>query len=586
MKIGEMEKEGIYTMNNKQVAKTLHYLGDLLEVSGENAFRVSAYRRAARALENSKQSITDLDGSLTQINGIGKGMAQVITEILQTGTTERLEELKNSLPPGLIELLQLSGIGPKTIYTLYKELDITDLTQLQAAAEQEQIRPLKGFGPKKEQKILESIKRFQERPDRVLLSDALQLGNKLVAQLEQLPGVQKIALAGSVRRRKETIKDIDIIIATTDATALTESLTTLPEIKKMLQSGPTKVNLIAQVGTISLSVDIRFVTLDQFASTLHHFTGSTAHNIRIRQIGKSLGLKVNEYGIEDTSTGETLTFDDETAFFAKLGLAYVPPELREDRGEIEAATTDQIPDLLTTSQYVGDLHTHSLYSDGAHSIQQMARVAKSRGYQYLAITDHSRSLRVASGLSIAELQEQWAEIDRINAEIDDFQILKGSEVDILTDGTLDYPDEILAQLDLVVASIHTSFQLSEAEMTKRLIRAIENPYVHIIGHPTGRLLLRRDAYALDIDAVFRAAQDTGTILELNANPYRLDLHDKHLQLAKEEYELKFSINTDAHATEQLALLPYGIGTARRGWLTKQDVLNAQPWSVAKTWLKS
>ena len=354
----------------------------------------------------------------------------------------------------------------------------------------------------------------------------------------------------------------------------------------MLQVGERKIHFLAQLDEVRLPVDVRFVTKEQFATALHHFTGSTDHNIRIRQIGKKLGYKVNEYGIEDMSTGEILTFETETDFFRQLQLPYMVPEIREDRGEIEAAKQDQLPNLVTEEMMKGDLHTHSLYSDGAHSIEEMVRAAITRGYQYLAITDHSRSLKVANGLTIEELIEQWEEIDRINEQFSNFQVLKGTEVDILPDGSLDYPDDILSKMDIVIASVHTSFQLDQQTMTQRIIKAMSHPHVHIIGHPTGRLLLRREPYALDLDQIFRAAHETGTLLELNANPHRLDLNDQLLKKAKEEYHVKFSINTDAHAMEQLSLITFGIGTARRGWLEKDDMINMQPWEQAKKWLKN
>lgn len=573
-------------MNNKQIARILHHLADLLELSGENVFRIRAYRRAARAIENSKQSLIHLRDRLEEIDGIGKGMAQAIQEIFETGTTQLLEERKQALPPGLIDLLQLSGVGPKTIYTLYQELKITNLDELKQAIEKQKIRSLKGFGPKKEQKIMASIQSFEQRPNRVLWSDALLLGERLLAKVRNLPFAEKAEIAGSLRRKKETIKDIDLLVATNDARKVIESIKQFPEMKEMRQEGALKIHFLAQLDEISLPVDIRFVTKEQFATALHHFTGSTDHNIRIRQIGKKLGYKVNEYGIVDSSTGDTLTFETETDFFKQLQLPYIPPEIREDRGEIEAANRDLLPDLVTEDMMKGDLHIHTLYSDGAHSIEEMVQAAIQMGYQYLAITDHSRSLRVASGLSIEELWEQWKEIDRINEQLPSFQVLKGAEVDILPDGSLDYPDEILSQMDIVIASIHTSFQLDQKTMTNRIIKAMKNPYVHIIGHPTGRLLLRREPYAFDLDQVFQVAQETGTLLELNANPHRLDLNDLLLKKAKEVYKIKFSINTDAHAIEQLSLITFGIGTARRGWLEKHDILNMQPWEEAKKWLKN
>lgn len=572
-------------MNNKEIAKTLNSLADLMELSGENPFRVRAYRRAARTIEMSRQSIETKQDQLEEMNGIGKGMARVIREIMETGTTQLLEERKKALPPGLIDLLQLPGVGPKTISKLYQQLNITNLEELKQAIQRQELRSLKGFGVKKEQKIWNAIETYEQRPNRVLWPHARILAEKLMNRLHKLPSIEKVALAGSLRRKKETIKDIDYLAVTNDVQQAINEIQQIREVTEMLQTGESKVHFLAEWEEICLPVDVRFVPLAQFGSALHHFTGSSEHNVRIRQIGKKLGYKVNEYGIEDLATGKQYTFETETAFFQHLQLPYIAPELREDRGEIETAQNNQLPNLVTQEMIKGDLHTHTLYSDGAHSIQEMAQAAKEMGYQYLAITDHSRSLRVASGLTIEELQQQWREIDQLNERFSDFHILKGSEVDILPDGSLDYPDEILSQLDLVIASIHTSFQLDQKTMTKRLIKAMKNPYVHIIGHPTGRLLLRREPYALDLEQIFQVAQETGTILELNANPRRLDLSDSLLKQAKETYNLKFAINTDAHAVDQLSLISYGIGTARRGWLEKEDVINMHPWSTAKKWLK-
>lgn len=573
-------------MNNKQIAKTLHHLADLLELSGENAFRVRAYRRAARSVENSRQNFIHIYDRLEELDGIGKGMAETIREIIQTGTTSLLEERKKALPPGLIELLQLSGVGPKTIYTLYQALNITNIDELKEAVEKQKVRSLKGFGPKKEEKILKAIEAYQQRPNRVLWSEALFLAERLLSQLQELPFTEQAEIAGSLRRKKETIKDIDLLVATENVREVIHAIKQFPEMKEMLTEGTTKIHFLAEWEEVSLPVDVRFVTIEQFASALHHFTGSTDHNIRIRQIGKKLGYKVNEYGMEDRSSGKILTFETEADFFRQLQLPYIPPEIREDRGEIEAGMTDQLPSPITQEMMKGDLHTHTLYSDGAHSIEEMAQAAQQMGYQYLAITDHSRSLRVASGLSIEELFEQWKEIERINEQLAPFRILKGTEVDILPDGSLDYPDEILSQMDIVIASIHTSFQLDRKTMTNRIIKAMQNPYVHIIGHPTGRLLLRREPYALDLEQIFHVARETGTLLELNANPHRLDLSDINLKKAKEEYQIKFSINTDAHSIEQLSLISFGIGTAQRGWLEKNDILNMQPWEEAKKWIKN
>lgn len=560
-------------MNNKQIAAILHQIADYLELSGENAFRVGAYRKAARAVENSRFSVSEEPERIPELPGVGKGTASIIQEILDTGTAGLLEELKEQLPPELPQLLLLPGLGPKSIYTLYKELGITNLEQLKESAENGEIRRLPGFGVRKEQKILEAIKQFNEQPERVLLSQAILVAERLLERLRVIPQISKAEVAGSVRRRKETIKDLDFVIATEEPEEVAERIAQIPEVIEVEAKGDTKVRVRVEVEDIIIGADFRMVSPEQFATALHHFTGSKEHNVRIRQRAKQFGWKVNEYGIVDAKTGETRTFPSEEAFFHHLDLPYIPPELREDRGEIERAEARELPRLIEKSDYRGDLHCHTLYSDGADSIYKMAHAAEKRGYEYLAITDHSQSLRVAGGLSVEDVRQQWEEIDRLNEELENITILKGTEMDILPDGRLDFPDELLAEMDLVIASVHSSFRQSEEMMTRRLVEAMENPYVHIIAHPTGRLLLRREGYKLNLEHILQTAKDTGTILEINANPNRLDLSDELVKKAKEEYGILFTINTDAHSVNGFDLVDYGIATARRGWLEAKDVIN-------------
>ncbi|MBA4543740.1 MULTISPECIES: DNA polymerase/3'-5' exonuclease PolX [Thermoactinomyces] len=563
-------------MHNKQIAAALLELADLLEISGENAFKVNAYRRASRTVENCRFPIAKQLDRLEELPGIGKGTAGVIEELVAAGSIGMLEELKSTLPPGLPELLKLPGLGPRSVHTLYKELDIKNMDELKEAAEKQKIRSLPGFGPKKEQKILEAIAQVQNRPERRLLHEALFVASHLAEQLKDEEEVLQMELAGSLRRRKETIKDIDFVIATVSPVELGRKIVRLPVVTEIIGQGETKVSVRVNVEGIEMGADFRLVTPAQFASALHHFTGSKEHNVRIRQRAKKYGLKVSEYGIFNSETDETMTFADEREFFAALDLPWIAPELREDRGEMERAEQDNLPGLIRPEEIRGDLHMHTLYSDGADSIKNMALAAKARGYEYIAITDHSVSLKVAGGLSVEELMEQWAEIERINAELEGIVILKGVEMDILPDGRLDYPDEILARMDFVIASIHSRFNQDEEAMTKRIIQAMENPYVNMIAHPTGRLLLRRDPYSVDVDRIFQAAKETGTILELNSNPHRLDLNDELIKKAKEEYGLTFAINTDAHSTAELGNIAYGVATARRGWLEPKDVLNTLP----------
>jgi DNA polymerase (family X) len=572
-------------LNNKQIAGTLHALADYMEIKGENVFKVNAFRRAARTIENSRFQIAEALDRLPELPGIGKGTAEVIREIVATGTSRYLEELKAELPPELPLLLKLPGLGPKSVHTLYHKLSVTNLDGLKQAAEKKQIQTLAGFGPKKEKKILEAIEQFQKRPERFLLHEAMAVAAVIRQRLQAIPGVEKVELAGSIRRFKETIKDIDFVLATNHPAEVAEQIAQLPEVTQVVGQGETKVSIVVDTEGLVMGVDVRLVSPGQFGSALSHFTGSKEFNIRIRQRAKQYGWKVSEYGIYDAETGQTAKFEKEADFFAHLDLPFIPPELREDRGEMEKADQSSLPALIRLEDYRGDLHAHTLYSDGAHSIKDMALAAKAKGYEYMAVTDHSRSLKVAGGLTVDEVYEQWEEIDQLNREGLGIQILKGAEVDILADGTLDYPDDLLKQMDLVIASVHTQFRQDEATMTRRIIRAMENPYVNILAHPTGRLLLRRDAYAVDVDRLFQAARETGTILELNANPHRLDLNDRLLKKAKEEYGLTFTINTDAHSTAEYDSIIYGIATARRGWLEKEDVINAYPLERLKAVLK-
>ncbi|WP_052807266.1 DNA polymerase/3'-5' exonuclease PolX [Risungbinella massiliensis] len=574
-------------MNNKQVAGILHTYGDYLEISGENAFRVGAYRKAARAIENSRQAVADLE-DLTSLPGVGKGTATVIAEILSTGKLLALEELKEALPPELPKLLNVPGLGPKSIYTLHKELGVRNLQDLRDVAEGQKIRGLSGFGPKKEQKILEGLEQLHARPERILLHEADLVAYRLLSQIQDMQEVKRVQLAGSIRRRKETIKDIDFVLSTLDPITVAKQIVSLPEVQEVVNHGDTKVSIIVKVEEIVVSCDVRLVTEEQFASALHHFTGSKDHNVRVRQRAKQMGLKVSEYGVENTESGETITFSSEQEFFDHLHLPYIIPELREDRGEMEQGDKANLPDLIEQHDYCGDLHMHTLYSDGANSILEMALAAKERGYEYIAITDHSRSLQVASGLSIKELEEQWKEIEDVNRQLkgEGITVLKGTEMDILPDGTLDFPDEVLRELDIVIAAIHINFRQSEEVMTRRILNAMENPYVNIIAHPTGRKLLQRDSYPVNLEKLFQTAKETGTILELNANPHRLDLNDEQLKRMKEEYGLMTAINTDAHSIEGLGMLPYGIATARRGWLRKEDVLNTLTLTELKKLLGS
>lgn len=560
-------------LSNRDVATIIFTLADYMEVDGANPFRVNAYRRAAQAVENLKSPLNEQLDELTSIEGIGRGTAAVIREIALTGELQLLDEYKAKVPASVMQLLHIPGLGPKTVKTVFQKLGVTDIPSLKQAIVAGNVRKLPGFGPKKEANILAGIERFGKRPERLLLGQALPLAEALHAHIQVIPGVEKACLAGSVRRMRETVKDVDLIVATTDPVRVATAIVRLPDVAEVISHGETKVTILFDSEQL-LQVDVRLVKPAQFATTLHHFTGSKEHNVRIRQLAKQKGWKVNEYGVERQSDAEIVTFPSETAFYEQLGLPYIPPELRE--GE---ALPDDVPALVQLSDIKGDLHMHTVWSDGHHSVRQMAEAARAKGYKYIAITDHSRSLRVAGGLSIEELLAQREEIVAVNRELTDIRVLAGVEMDILADGRLDYPDDVLQSLDYVIAAVHSGLQQDARTMTKRLLAAIENPYVHQIAHPTGRLLNRRDPYAFDVEEVFRRAGETGTILELNANPNRLDLNDRLLRRATEDFGVKIAVNTDAHRVENLDLMRYGIGTARRGWLTGADVVNA--WSPDK-----
>lgn len=565
-------------LSNRDVANLLFELANYMEIDGENPFRANAYRRAGQAVEKLKQPLEGMKEDLESINGIGKGTAAVIREIMQTGETSLLQQYREKLPESLMTLLAIPGLGPRSVKTLYQKLHITTITQLEQAIEQKKLRSLPGFGAKSEAKILEGINRVGKRPERILLGLALPIAEDLLAHIESLPGVEKASLAGSIRRMQETVRDIDIIVAARQPEQVADNIVTLPQVKEVVNHGTTKVSVFVEAEW-PLQVDVRIVPPEQFTTTLHHFTGSKDHNVRIRQLAKEKGWKVSEYGIELPEDGHTLTFNSEAQFYRQLGLPYIPPELRQGREETEIHPEQGLPGLVTEKDIKGDLHMHSQWSDGHNTIREMAEAAKAKGYDYIAITDHSRSLIIAGGLSIDELARQREEIEQVNREIEGIAVLAGVEMDILPDGRLDYPDDVLQSLDFVIASVHSSFGQDEKTMTKRILQAIENPYVHMIAHPTGRLINRRDAYAVTLPEIFKKAAETGTVMELNANPNRLDLNDRLLKQAVEEYGVTIAVNTDAHRIDNLNLMRYGVGTARRGWLTPESILNT--WSLDK-----
>lgn len=555
-------------INKKDIIRLLEKIAIYMELKGENPFKISAFRKAAAALETDDRSLAEID-DMTKIPGIGKGTSAVIKEYLETGESVALQELQEEVPAGLVPLLQLPGLGGKKIAKLYKELDVKNIEDLREVCELKKVRELPGFGAKTEEKILAAIEESGKRPDRLPISYMLPLAESIERHLADMTGIQRFSRAGSLRRLRETIKDLDFIIAAADSAAVKEQLLALPGIKEVIAAGDTKVSVVI-AGDWDVSVDFRIVTAEEFASTLHHFTGSKDHNVRMRQLAKERGEKISEYGVESNETGTITTFETEEAFYHHFQLPWIPPEIREDGTEVE-----QFPGfgrLIKLSDIKGDVHMHTTWSDGAYSLEEMIEACRAKGYEYMAITDHSRFLKVANGLSVERLLKQNEEIRRLNAQYDDIEILSGTEMDILPDGTLDYDDEILSQLDFVIASIHSSFSQPRETIMERLKTALINPHVDLIAHPTGRLIGRRDGYEVDMEMLIQLAKETNTALELNANPQRLDLSAEHLKQAQAA-GVKIFINTDAHAIEHLGFMEVGAKAARKGWLRPDTVVN-------------
>jgi DNA polymerase (family X) len=556
-------------LTKKDIVRLLETISIYMELKGENTFKVSAFRKAAAALEADDRSLTEI-GDFTSLSGIGKGTAAVIDEYIQTGESTVLKELQEEVPKGLISLLQIQGLGGKKISKLYLELGIENIEDLKEACQAKKVQELAGFGKKTEEKILQAIESVGTRPERLPIAFMLKIAELIEAELHHFTGIEKLSRAGSLRRMRETIKDLDFIISTNNPAEIRDQLLNLPKIKEVIAAGDTKVSLTLQFD-YDISVDFRLVKPEEFATTLHHFTGSKEHNVRMRQLAKERGEKISEYGVENVETGEVRTFSSESDFYQYFGLPFFPPELREDGREVDELSADH--QLISLEDIKGDLHMHSTWSDGAYSIEEMVEACRARGYQYMAITDHSQYLKVANGLDRERLRKQHEEIRKLNEKYDDFRILTGVEMDILPDGTLDYDDELLAEVDVVIASIHSSFSQPEEKIMTRLKNALINAHVDIIAHPTGRLIGRREGYPVDIDMLIQLAKETNTVLELNANPHRLDLSAENVRKAQEA-GVKIAINTDAHHKDTLSHMEIGVASARKGWILKENVLNA------------
>ncbi len=567
-------------MTNAEIAAALEELGVLYELDGAVKYRVLAYSTAAKAIRESPVSVTELaaQGRATEVPGVGKTLAEKIDALIETGEIPAAVKLKAKFPPTLIEVTRVPGVGPKTARRLFEELEISSMEDLKAAAEGEKIRDVKGLGAKAEENILAALERLGEPgegPGRLLLSKVKPIAEELASALREHPAANQVEVAGSVRRWGETCKDIDLIATAEEPTALSEHLASHPLIAAA--GNPTENGVHAQTHN-GVSVDLRIVPPAAFGNLLQHFTGSQAHNVQLREEAVARGLSVSEHGITQTESGDVQTCATEREVYERLGYEYIEPELREGRGELKAAREGKLPQLVEISDIKGDLHSHTTLSDGRNSVEEMGEAARDRGYEYLAITDHSASHGFGDHVTAERLWERIEEIKAWNKQTGTkkFRLLSGSEINIGLDGSLDYPDDLVAALDWVVASVHTSFNVSEKQMTERVVTAIENPNVDCIGHLTGRLIGRREPYGVDVEKVAEAAARTGTMIEINGNPNRRDLSDLHARLAAQA-GVRVVLNTDAHGVDTLDNMAYAIATARRAWLTAEDVANTRTW---------
>jgi DNA polymerase (family 10) len=570
--LGVTTVRGNMPVHNADIAAIFMEIADLLEIEGENPFRVRAYRNAARSvgeLGRSVQTMISKGEDLKRVPGVGADLDSKIREIVATGTCTLLQHLRGTLPPAIADLLQIPGLGPKRVRALHEALAVETQEQLACAAREGQIRKLPSFGAKTEARILESIEAQLNKSRRFKLAIAEQYAEPLLACSRTTPGVDKVYAAGSLRRMRETVGDLDILVTARDSAAVIQRFTHYEEVNTVLASGDTRSSIVLRCG---MQVDLRVVIPQSAGAALVYFTGSKAHNIALRRIAQARGLKINEYGVFRGS--ERIAGETEESVYAAIGLAWVAPELREDRGEVEAARTNRLPVLIERGDLRGDLHAHTNATDGHDSLREMALAARNNGLTYLAITDHSQRLAMAHGLDPVRLAKQIDEIDRLNGELPDITLLKGIEVDILEDGSLDLPDSILARLDMVVGAIHSQFDLPRVKQTARVLRAMDHPCFSILAHPSGRLIDEREPCDIDMLSVIRKARARGCYLELNAHPGRLDLLDTWCRMAKTEGVL-VAINSDAHSCLEFANLRFGIGQARRGWLEKGDVLNSR-----------
>jgi DNA polymerase (family 10) len=570
----EKEHKG---MKNSEVAKVFQDIADLLELKGENVFKIRAYEKAARAIEHyprELESMIEEGEDLQSISGVGEAIAKKTTELITNGKLGYYENLKAEFPQGITNLLDIPGIGPKTANKLSSELGISSVDELERAINEGRVAKLFRLGEKTADNILHQIQALRRKDQRIPIGEALPIVDEIIAALSSIPGVRNLTPAGSLRRFQETVGDIDLMGTADDPKDVIDAFVVLPQVRQVLAQGSTKASVIVSGG---LQVDLRMVEHDSFGSLLQYFTGNKQHNISLREKWRKQGLKLSEYGITVVATGKLGKFATEEGFYHRLGMQYIPPEIREAHGEIEKAEQGAIPRLVELSDIKGDLHAHTEWSDGHNSIEEMARAAQDMGYQYIAITEHSAGRGIAHGLDVERMREQVAEIKALNTRLSRIRVLTGTEVDIRADGSLDLPHEILSELDIVIAAVHSAMNQIEEKMTRRVIKAIENPDVDMIAHPTCRLIGEREPVAIDLEAIFQAATKHNKIMEISAMPDRLDLKDIHAFRAR-ELGVMLAIGTDAHSVAHLGLMRFGIGVARRAWCEPQHILNTLPLS--------
>ncbi|MCA9971893.1 MAG: DNA polymerase/3'-5' exonuclease PolX [Anaerolineales bacterium] len=571
-------------MTNREIADLFERIAQMLSIRGDSIHRVLAYQKGADSIRELARDVNQVhaEGGLTDLPGIGKTLAEKIEEMLTTGGLAFYDRLAQEIPPSLVDLLRVEGLGPKRVKQVYEHLGVTTLDELTAAARGGKLAELPRMGAKSEARLLAAIEALQRHgDDRTPLGDAWPVAHAILAELAALPGVTQTAVAGSLRRMRDTIGDVDLLLAADNAAPIMSHFCAMPQVERILGQGPTKSSVLLHSG---LQVDLRVLPAARWGTLLCYFTGSKNHNVRLRERALKKGWTLNEHALTPLDGSPEILCATEAELYAALDLPYIPPRLREDRGEIEAAEAGTLPALLQPGDIIADLHMHTTWSDGKLSVLEMARAARARGLTHIAITDHSASLGIANGLSVERLRQQAAEVRAANAELGpDFRILHGTEMEIRADGSLDYPDEVLAELDFVIASLHTSLSQPREQITDRLLNAIWNPHVDMIGHPTGRLLPDRPGADLDMDLILESAAASGTILEINANPSRLDLRDSHVHRAL-ELGVRLAVNTDAHHADQFELLHYGVATAQRGWATAENVVNTWPVERLLAWI--